>query len=56
MAAYRIEPLRAALDAVGDPRDRPVRALLERLRVATLPDDGGAADIDTPGDLARWRP
>ncbi|SDT69874.1 molybdenum cofactor guanylyltransferase [Jiangella sp. DSM 45060] len=56
VAAYRIEPLRAALDAVGDPRDRPVRALLERLRVATLPDDDGAADIDTPGDLARWRP
>ncbi len=56
VAAYRIEPLRAALDAVGDPRDRPVRALLDRLRVATLPDDDGAADIDTPGDLARWRP
>lgn len=55
VAAYRAEPLRAALDAVGDPRNRPVRALLEHLRVATLADDG-AADIDTPGDLARWRP
>ncbi|WP_233552748.1 molybdenum cofactor guanylyltransferase [Jiangella rhizosphaerae] len=56
VAAYRTAPLRAALDALGDPRDRPVRALLERLRVATLPDEDGAADIDTPGDLARWRP
>ena len=56
VAVYRAGPLRAALDAVGDPRNRPVRALLERLRVATLPDEDGAADIDTPGDLARWRP
>lgn len=56
VAVYRAGLLRAALDAVGDPRDRPVRALLERLRVATLPDEDGAADIDTPGDLARWRP
>lgn len=56
VAAYRTGPLRAALDAVGDPRDRPVRRLLERLRVATLRDDDGAADIDTPGDLARWWP
>ncbi|TDD72372.1 molybdenum cofactor guanylyltransferase [Jiangella aurantiaca] len=56
VAAYRAGPLRAALDAVGDPRNRPVRALLPGLRVATLADDDGAADIDTPGDLARWRP
>ncbi|SDU29650.1 molybdenum cofactor guanylyltransferase [Jiangella alkaliphila] len=56
VAVYRAGALRAALDAVGDPRNRPVRALLERLRVTTLPDEDGAADIDTPGDLARWRP
>ncbi|WP_199520855.1 molybdenum cofactor guanylyltransferase [Jiangella anatolica] len=56
VAAYRTEPLVAALAAVGDPRDRPVRALLEHLGVATLRDEDGAADIDTPDDLARWRP
>lgn len=55
VAAYRAGPLRAALDTVGDPRDRPVRALLEHLRVATVVDADGAADIDTPGDLARWQ-
>nr|WP_281386602.1 NTP transferase domain-containing protein [Jiangella mangrovi] len=55
VAAYRAAPLRAALDAVGDPRDRPVRSLLGHLRVATIADADGAADIDTPGDLARWQ-
>ena len=55
VAAYRAGPLRAALDAVGDPRDRPVRALLAHLRVATVADADGAADIDTPDDLARWQ-
>jgi molybdopterin-guanine dinucleotide biosynthesis protein A len=55
VAAYRTGPLLAALEAVGDPRDRPVRSLLEYLRVATVADADGAADIDTPGDLARWQ-
>jgi molybdopterin-guanine dinucleotide biosynthesis protein A len=55
VAAYRTGPLRAALDAVGDPRDRPVRSVLAHLRVAPVADADGAADIDTPGDLARWQ-
>lgn len=54
VAAYRREPLTAALAALGDPRDRPFRALLPRLRLATIPDESGGSDIDTPSDLARW--
>ena len=35
-------------------RDRPVRAILERLTVAEIVDTNAAYDIDTPADLARW--
>ncbi|TDE07897.1 molybdenum cofactor guanylyltransferase [Jiangella asiatica] len=55
VAAYKTEPLAAALDALGDPRDRPVRELLARLRLRTVVDAAGASDIDTPDDLARWQ-
>lgn len=55
VAAYRTGPLRVALDAVGDPRDRAFRDLLPHLRLVTVVDAAGASDIDTPGDLARWQ-
>ncbi len=54
LAAYRRASLERALDAIGDPRDRPVRSLLERLHLAETIDASAAADIDTPEDLARW--
>lgn len=55
VAVYRAAPLAAALDAVGDPRNRPLRDLLPHLVLRTVPDAAGASDIDTPDDLARWQ-
>ena len=54
LAAYRRRPLERAVAALGDLRDRPVRAILERLTVAEIVDTDAADDIDTPADLARW--
>ena len=54
LAAYRRDPLERAVAALGVLRDRPVRAILERLTVAEIVDTNAADDIDTPADLARW--
>lgn len=56
LAAYRLAPLLAAVRSIGDPADKPVRAILHHLRVAVVPGDPiGFADVDTPADLARAR-
>ncbi|OKI08769.1 hypothetical protein AMK13_10130 [Streptomyces sp. CB02056] len=55
-AAYRTAPLRAALAALGDPADQPLRRLvggLPRLRVADT--DNVAYDCDTWEDLEQAR-
>ncbi|QKW24343.1 NTP transferase domain-containing protein [Kitasatospora sp. NA04385] len=55
-AAYRTTALRAALAALGDPADRPLRHLLADLRLARLPDPADASfDCDTWTDLAEAR-
>jgi molybdopterin-guanine dinucleotide biosynthesis protein A len=54
LAAYRRPALERALQDVHDPRNRPVRSMLDRLRLVDVVDAGAAADIDTPDDLARW--
>jgi molybdopterin-guanine dinucleotide biosynthesis protein A len=54
LAAYRRPALDRALQDVHDPRNRPVRSMLDRLRLVDVVDAGAAADIDTPDDLARW--
>jgi molybdopterin-guanine dinucleotide biosynthesis protein A len=55
LAVYRRAALDRALGAVGETRNRPVRSMLEWLRMARLVDAHAATDIDTPEDLARWR-
>ncbi|WP_350347486.1 NTP transferase domain-containing protein [Agromyces sp. G08B096] len=51
---YRRAALAAGLEALGDVRDRPVRALLEPLALIAVPAPAGAAlDVDTWPDLAR---
>ena len=51
-AAWRTAALYAALDRLGDPAGRPVRALYDSVEVSYLPDfDGCGADCDTPADL-----
>lgn len=51
-AAWRTAALYAALDRLGDPAGRPVRALYEAAAVSYLPDfDAWGADCDTPADL-----
>ncbi len=51
-AAWRTAALYAALDRLGDPAGRPVRALYESVTVRYLPDfDAWGADCDTPEDL-----
>jgi molybdopterin-guanine dinucleotide biosynthesis protein A len=50
--AWRTADLYAALDRLGDPAGRPVRALFESVQVAYHPDfDAHGADCDTPADL-----
>lgn len=51
-AVYRRSALTAALAAIGDPRDRPVRLLTGELTLVDVPDPVAAADLDTPDDLA----
>ncbi|WP_216844106.1 molybdenum cofactor guanylyltransferase [Phytoactinopolyspora alkaliphila] len=51
LAVYRAPVLREALRAVGEPRDQPMKALLARLRMSTLPGAQAAKDIDTAEDL-----
>lgn len=55
LAAYRADALRRALAAVGAPHGRPMRDLVEALSLAEVPAPDETADIDTPGDLARWQ-
>jgi molybdopterin-guanine dinucleotide biosynthesis protein A len=55
-AAYRSAPLRAALNALGDPAGQPLRRLTGGLRTLRLADpDGASRDCDTWDDLARAR-
>jgi molybdopterin-guanine dinucleotide biosynthesis protein A len=55
LAAYRSDALRRALHVIGDPHGRPMRALVGALTLAEVPVPEATYDIDTPGDLARWR-
>ena len=51
-AAWRTAALYAALDRLGEPAGRPVRALYDSVEVGYLPDfDAYGADCDTPADL-----
>lgn len=51
-AVWRTAALYAALDRLGEPAGRPVRALYDSVEVGYLPDfDGYGADCDTPADL-----
>ena len=51
-AAWRTAALYAALDRLGEPAGRPVKALYQGVEVGYLPDfDGWGADCDTPADL-----
>jgi molybdopterin-guanine dinucleotide biosynthesis protein A len=51
-AAWRTASLYAALDRLGDPAGRPVRAVFDSVAVSYLPDfDAHGADCDTPMDL-----
>jgi molybdopterin-guanine dinucleotide biosynthesis protein A len=51
-AAWRTAALYAALDRLGEPAGRPVRALYDSVEVGYLPDfDAFGADCDTPVDL-----
>jgi len=53
-AAYRTAALRSALESMPDVSGAPMRSLIERLNLETLPDEWRAAmDIDTPADAAR---
>lgn len=55
LACYRTAALRAAFADSGDPANRPLRAVISRLRTrAITPLQASAADMDTPTDLARW--
>jgi molybdopterin-guanine dinucleotide biosynthesis protein A len=54
LAAYRRPALERALQDVHDLPNRPVRSMLDRLRLVEVVDAAAAADIDTPDDLARW--
>jgi molybdopterin-guanine dinucleotide biosynthesis protein A len=58
-SVWRTSVLAAALDRLGDPRGRSVRALVEGMRVherdLTPVEASLLADIDTPADLARER-
>ncbi|GAA2752382.1 molybdenum cofactor guanylyltransferase [Amnibacterium kyonggiense] len=54
LGRYRSDALRAAAEALGDPRDRPLRALLGALDVAPLPlPPGLELDVDTVADAVR---
>ena len=55
-AVYRLDTLRRALDALGDPHGTSMRALLAGLDLVELPDPGAESfDVDDPADLAAAR-
>lgn len=55
LAAYRHDALRGAVDALGDPRDCSVRALVGGLnRHEVRPDPRHVEDVDTWSDHTRW--
>lgn len=59
LALYRVEPTRAAADGTLADGERSLRALLDRLRVQTVPVGEGSVpehavtSVDTPADLER---
>ncbi|MFC6703789.1 molybdenum cofactor guanylyltransferase [Flexivirga alba] len=54
LGRYRSSALRAAADALGDPANRSMRALLGDLRLAELPADDVWRDVDTWADHEQW--
>lgn len=56
-AAYRTEPLRAAIAALGDPFGRALREVVAALRIREVPAlrSEDLVDVDTPDDLAALR-
>ena len=54
LGRYRSTALRAAADALGDPVNKSMRALLGDLRLVQLPADDVWRDVDTWTDHAQW--
>ena len=55
LGAYRRDALAAAADRLGDPRGRPLRALVGGLgRIEVRPAPAAVEDVDTWSDHARW--
>jgi len=53
--AYDAAALRRALASIGNPANRPVQLLVDRLRILPVPDAYAARDCDTPEQLASAR-
>lgn len=54
LGRYRTTALRAAADALGDPADRSMRALLAGLRLVEVSADDVWRDVDTWADHEQW--
>lgn len=54
-AVYRTAVLRRTLAQLRPVQNRPMRALLDRLTLIQVPDQGAATDCDTPAQLAELR-
>lgn len=55
LAVYRTDALHSAFTALGDPANRPLRAITDRLLVRQVtPRTARVDDLDTPAQLARW--
>lgn len=50
--AYDTDVLGQALENIGDPRNRPVRLLLDLTEPTSVPDPWAATDCDTPDEFA----
>lgn len=55
LGRYRSRALRSAAQALGDPANRSMRALLGELRLVDVPVDDVWRDVDTWDDHDRWR-
>jgi molybdenum cofactor guanylyltransferase len=55
LGRYRTTALRAAADALGNPADRSMRALLAGLRLVEVPAEDVWRDVDTWGDHEQWQ-
>ena len=54
LGRYRSSALRAAADALGNPADRSMRALLAGLRLVEVPAEDVWRDVDTWADHEQW--